>query len=169
MRNLALEDLDSDAWIMQNSGALADGAGNLLGRRIILANNQLVITSDSPNTKPSEWCNMVRSKYNAWKDSKENPKISSASPVRPAHEQASPPPADSSGGGLPVEEGVEGIKKALVAGIEASLAHLDRRAVALSQERLTHDSEIRRIDSELMAIAGMQGYYAQLRHTVCET
>ena len=159
--------LDSDQRIMAattvRDGVLSfnfgDGQPPLRGTLDGVLNSKQII----------QWCNAVRSTYRARQDSKENQAASPAPVVQEAHGQVHAAPAVSSGGGLPVEEGVEGVKAAMVAGIESSLAHLGRREVALLEERGDHVLALERLDVELASLAETTRYYQKLKEAVCET
>lgn len=111
----------------------------------------------------SYWCNLVRGEYSARKDRQEAEKNRAAATVRSAPVEADPPAGNSGGSGLPVAANVEGVKAAMAAGIESSLADLGRQRARLQSDIRTAEHELAALHRSLSDLDDLVGYYEGLK------
>lgn len=114
-------------------------------------------------TMIQQWCNFVRSKYNAWQDSEASAPVSPPADVHRAPDRESPDAGVSSGGGLPVQENVEGVKTALEAGIEAALVGLGRRQESVLARLSELEENERLARADLLEVTRLVEYYRALK------
>lgn len=126
-----------------------DGSPPLMGR----------VDGKLDRAQAVQWCNSVRGTWRARQDSKEAEEVRKAEAISRAPKPEDRSPEVPAGSGLPIAADGEDPQAALAAGIEATLAELDRRAADI-------EGELAASLAELDRVTALRDFYRRLRKKV---